>query len=859
MVVAAVPVKLFGRRISQRACTFFSPRVLLSITYQFPKYCLFSSCTKNMAQEIKAPYVTQDVLEIAGLIKGLEGSTKKSGNRARCKKSTFPLADTDGLSVDSWRFQDWDYKRPDLPVYARGFFTYRRKDGTSEIASRGYDKFFNVGEVHETEWRYVRNQTKGPYELSVKENGCIIFVSGLEGDKLLVCSKHSTGPRKEADISHAVAGEKAVDKQLAAVGKTRSDLAKELRRRNVTAVAELCDDSFEEHVLAYEEKDAGLYLHGMNINVPGFVTYPGKLVHGFADEWGFKKADYLMKDDIDTVKAFLEDCAETGSYDGRDTEGFVIRCQRKVPDSQTYEHWFFKYKFEEPYLMYRQWREATKAVISGKQPRYKKHKKITEEYLLFARRQLAKDPKLGKAFNANHGIIAMRDGFLEEHGLKGSDIIRQEQNEEESSEDVTHNIVLVPVASIGCGKTTLAVALADLFGWGHVQNDNITGKANRPRQFTIQVCNTLALHPAMIADRNNHQRRERKQIIDDVQAILPDARLVALHYVHDPKSEMLDSIRQVTQERVLARGDNHQTIQAGSKSPAVIISIMEGFLHRFEPINRSEEPDDGFDQVINLDVLASSRENLETVISSLHTFYPKLIKEMPSSSQMDTAIDAALKDYQPNIKHDLSFKSEKPKQKNTNQNNSSEPSARKPADLEFFCIRLPTNQVRSALSSLFDPLPPEPSKFYRFLQKSHRIQPSFHVTLIHRASVPQHPDLWSQLSALHASPPSTSTPSPTTTPNDPLLGTCGIQLERVVWDARIMCIVARILDPGWDCVNAIPHVTVGTAGAAIKPMESNALLEKWLAHGSGGDTGVQELVLGADTVLKGEVRGVRRK
>ena len=512
----------------------------------------------SMASLNEAPYVPQDPKVVGALIKALEGSQKKnhpgSGKKAvTCKKATFKVEGTDGVTVDSWRFQDWDYKRDDLPTYARGLFTCRRRDGTPEIVIRGYDKFFNKEEVNDTRWRNVEIKTQGPYELSVKENGCIIFISGLEDGTLLVCSKHSTGPRGDADISHAIAGEKWVDKHLAAIGRTRRDLAMELRNRNATAVAELCDDSFEEHVLAYDEKTAGLYLHGINLNLPDFATYPGHMVHKFADDWGFKKAEFLMKDNIHEVKTFLDGCSETGSWNGRDTEGFVIRCQQHGGAGGPLHNWFFKYKFEEPYLMYRQWRETTKAVIAGKPPKYKKHKKITEEYLAYAKRQLAKKPDLGKAYNMNHGIIAMRDGFLQERGLKGSDIIRQEEENEEHT-PVTRNVILLPIASIGCGKTTLAIALVKLFGWGHVQNDNITGKSNRPKQFTTLVCKALEAAPVMIADRNNHQRRERKQIIDDVSVIIRDARFVALHYVHDPKPQMLPKIRRVTQERVLARG-----------------------------------------------------------------------------------------------------------------------------------------------------------------------------------------------------------------------------------------------------------------------------------------------------------------
>ncbi|KAL8934095.1 MAG: hypothetical protein Q9216_006077 [Gyalolechia sp. 2 TL-2023] len=817
-----------------------------------------------MASLENAPYASQDVKEVNALIAALETCSLikgKGGGRLTSKKTTFEIPDTGGVEVNSWRFREWDYKRRDLPTYARGLFTYKRKDGAPEIATRGYDKFFNVGEVHETQWQNVEERTRGPYELSVKENGCIIFISGLEGDKLLVCSKHSTGGREDTPVSHAVAGERWVEKQLAEIGKTKRDLARELRKRNVTAVAELCDDSFEEHVLAYDEKAAGLYLHGVNLNLPEFATYPGELVHKFADSWGFKKAEYVMKDDIDTVKSFLDGCAKTGSWSGRDTEGFVIRCRRKEhSDKVKYQDWFFKYKFEEPYLMYRQWREATKAVIVGRAPRFKKHKALTEEYLSYARRQFAKNSNLAKEYNWNHGIIAMRDGFLQERGLKGSDIIQQEQAGEQSttSSGITNNVVLVPVASIGCGKTTVAVALTKLFEWGHVQNDNITGQKNRPKQFVTQICNTLATNPAMIADRNNHQRRERKQLIEDVAAVIPDARFIALHYVHDPKPQLLPAIREVTQQRVLDRGDNHQTIRAGSKSRKDIIGIMDGFLSRFEPVDPHMSPDDGFDEIISLDVMATSRENLETVVNALHAYSPQLVHEIPDSADLDAAIEAALTDYQPDIHHDLSFKSNKGRDKKHNvlgsqPNGSAQSEAPKAPTLEYFCVSLPANEVHNVVNGHFGKQPKKTSKFYHQLQGTRRLQPSFHVTLMHRASANDDPDLWSYLTSLHASALSSSKKS------SDILGQCRVRLERLVWDGRVMCIVARLLDEGWKSANVVAHVTVGTASQDIKPRESNGLLERWLEVGSGGDTGIGESLLEGNVILQGTVKVVMQQ
>ena len=799
----------------------------------------------------KAPLISQNSKEVSKLVTRLEASVSKGRGKGKsgysCRKSGYTISGTDSVVVNSWKFQDWDYKRDDLPTYARGLFTYDRKDGTSEIAVRGYEKFFNVDEVNDTRWRNVETFTKGPYELSVKENGCIIFISGLEDGKLLVCSKHSTGAGADAAKSHAIAGEKWVDKHLSTVGRTREELAAELKRRNVTAVAELCDDEFEEHVLAYDEKTAGLYLHGMNLNLPEFATYSGSMVHKFADEWGFKKAHYLVKEDIASMKSFLEECAETGSWAGRDTEGFVIRCQKRSGGTTgDYQDWFFKYKFDEPYLMYRQWREATKAVIAGRMPRFKKHEKITQEYLLFARRQLARDPELGKRYNQNHGIIKMRDDFLQERGLKGSEIVRQELEEGgPSAKEVTSNVILVTVASIGCGKTTLAVALAKLFDWGHVQNDDITGNKGRPQRFAVQLCNLLAERPVVIADRNNHQRRERAQIFQDVGRVVPDARYVALHYVHDPKPKLLPEIRRVTRARVLDRGDNHQTIHAGSKSEGEIIGIMDGFLNRFEPVDPSDDPDNQYDEIIRLDPTAETRQNLDTVVTELHRAFPKLLPDVPSADQLDEAIEAATTTYAPLVKHDLSFKSKNkrdpPKAENKKGNNK----------VEYFCVRVPGPSFLAALDETFKDESAATAAFYRRLQGARRVQAKFHVTLMHWNSTNEHPALWAKLSNLFIDAQAQDHADP-----DPKLGACRVQLDCVIWDGRVMCVVARLLDGGWETANRTAHITVGTADNSIKPKESNDLIAKWSREGAGGSSGIGELPIRDNVVLTGEVKAV---
>ena len=798
------------------------------------------------------PHIVAELCKSLEQLRGAKGGKKPGttkGKPASCKKTSYSVANSKGTTVDSWKFQDWDYKRDDLPTYARGLFTSKTSRGAPEIVSRGYDKFFNVDEVPSTKWENIQQDTVGPYELSVKENGCIIFMSGLEDGTLLVCSKHSTGNRHDVDRSHAQVGEEWVEKHVQSVGKTSRDLAQALRAQNLTAVAELCDDDFEEHVLEYPPEISGLYLHGLNYNLPEFATLPGSEVHQFADDWGFKKAQYLMINDVNEVKTFLEQCAETGSWDGRDTEGFVIRCKMTGRSSHTGPDWFFKYKFEEPYLMYRQWREATKAVIAGRPPKYRKHKKITEEYLLFARRQLARDPQLGKMYNLNHGIIKMRDDFLAEKGQKGSDIIREEQEDGNEWTEHVNNIVLVPIATIGCGKTTVANALVKLFDFGHVQNDNVEGQRGRPQKFAMLVTNAMAGFRVVIADRNNHQRRERAQIIDDVSKIVPEARFVALHYVHEPKNMMLDGIRQVTRQRVFERGDNHQTIRVESKGKDEIVGIMEGFLSRFEGCDTSNRPDDGFDEVIDLDVSASSLENLETIITKLYNSYPKIFagSDMPSSEDMENAINYAL-GRQVDKKHDLNFNSS-PRVQKGQMKGSPAPNGR-PVEkvptaqqligqLEYFSVPVAPREVTTALDSIFaDASSAEEKRMYSHLKQSRRMQTEFHITLVHRATSKQHAGIWQQYTNAYGQ--AISQPGVNLADKGmraPSLGIARVQLERLVWDDRVMALVVRLLptnDSGfiWSCANTIAHVTIGTASSSIKPKESNDLLTFWAQGGA---------------------------
>jgi len=88
-------------------------------------------------------------------------------------------------------------------------------------------------------WSSLEVHTKPPYTLTLKSNGCIIFIAALSPSLLLITSKHSLGPVQGVSESHAQAGERWLHRHLEQVGKTAKELAKVLWEKNWTAVAEV--------------------------------------------------------------------------------------------------------------------------------------------------------------------------------------------------------------------------------------------------------------------------------------------------------------------------------------------------------------------------------------------------------------------------------------------------------------------------------------------------------------------------------------------------------------------------------------------------------------------------------------------
>lgn len=726
--------------------------------------------------------------------------------------------------ITSWIVNEWIYKSRELPCHARGLFTVNQK-----IIVRGYDKFFNVDEVPATQYKTLK-KTSGPYEVTLKENGCIILISGLEDGNVVVCSKHSTGPRpKDVSKNHAVEGERKLKLQLEKIGKSMKDLGSLLYKLNVTAVAELCDDDFEEHVLEYTKDKSGLYLHGLNYNTIRFKSYPMDRVDAFAREWGFIPTSYFVKDDFDSLWEFLNKAAETGTYEGNEVEGFVIRCRENGND------FFFKYKFEEPYLLYRQFRETTRALIRGEPipeivAKQRKHNYIIGKYLDFTENLFQKEPALMDQFNDNHSIIKVRKLFMEKFGLstnKGMELLSYDKLDEQmktlSVGEVAYKYVIVPISTIGCGKTTTFSTLTGLFPeWGHVQNDDI-GKSSKQKL----VDRTLAMlrhYDIVFSDRNNHQIRERAQIFKLMSQLrskyLPAnvaIKFVAANFVPNDLAE--EELWNVTHQRVALRGDNHQSIKF-SADRELAESIMEGFVRRFQPLNLEREPDANFDHVINLSLgKDSSLQNAKRILSELRTITGMDIR-LVSDAEFQMSFEKAL-GYTPSFTKTFA----KPKVE-------TETPKKKEKKVTYYGINVshPKDLVTIVNASLG-------SELWEQLKAENLVQKEFHVTLAHigSTSTEEGQKVWNGIAELFGSP------QPKNKKQKQVLVDfyCDINLQKLItWNKHLVCIevsVPKIYDSKFDAIDHPPlrrnlHITLGTAGPGIKPVLSNKVLEELAAN-----------------------------
>ncbi|KAG5731794.1 hypothetical protein E4T56_gene1573 [Termitomyces sp. T112] len=813
--------------------------------------------------------------EDSELIAGLHKLSKKSPKLV--KSSTYKAPADPNVVVRSWKmneFKYYDIPSP-FPTLARGLFSVELmkedvKEATEDgheitkgentdnkknrIVARGYDKFFNIGEVPWTTWSSLESHTASPYTLSLKSNGCIIFIAALTPSKLLITSKHSLGPVSGVQLSHAEAGEAWLRKYLAQKGRTEEDLAKRLWEKNWTAVAELCDDSFEEHVLAYPPEKTGLHLHGLNVATKSFVTLPQSEVDAFAEEWGFIKTASIEIKTIAGVRAFTQEISELGEWNGEAVEGFVVRTHVTEPPSGKSKSasvspyapgssFFFKVKFDEPYMMYRDWREVTKKLLgmqgkldASSVSKAKMQRAETRVYVRWVIEEIKRDRSQFLEYNKGKGIIATRERFLKyletPEGKAAIDKTKKGGRENVSVGDnnVTfQKTIIAPIAIPGCGKTAVSVALAHIFGFGHTQSDDVVAKKPAP-QFLKNVKELLQTKDVVIADKNNHLIQHRKALRDLAKSSNVPTRLLVINWGIGNLPQA--TVHRVCGDRITQRGTNHQTLRPDEEKGHEEVVWM--FLKTREEFSDSEA-----DAVIEMEI----EEDMEAAVRRAVDGCVKVLGlEPPEESKIREAIQT-IAEYKPSVK-----KSDEKKK------------AREQMRYYGMLVEMDLEKVlgeKLATMANASGVEGDAVGFWNMMRSAGRVTQRPHVTFVHRNSLPAEKALWKDCEVLHAMK------------QPPLFS---IRLGHLVWNSRVMALTVDELDTlgeeetvkkGKEFIASLSeeltrrlHITVGTKNAESKAVEAKALVEAFRKGETFDVSGPIQSIPLLDVSASGRIKGL---
>ena len=186
--------------------------------------------------------------------------------------------------------------------------------------------------------------------------------------------------------------------------------------------------------------------------------------------------------------------------------------------------------------MYRDWREVTRTLLASKGdmaasnlPRSKMKRIETKVYVKWVIEEIQKDRASFAGFAKGKGIIATREKFLKFlESKEGLEALAAVKNGNDAvipgAANKFRKTIIVPVAIPGCGefrifflfhslyslilffkigKTSVSVALAHIFGFGHTQSDDITAKNKKARApvFIKKVVDLLDKHNVVIADK----------------------------------------------------------------------------------------------------------------------------------------------------------------------------------------------------------------------------------------------------------------------------------------------------------------------------------------------------------------------
>jgi tRNA ligase len=300
----------------------------------------------------------------------------------------------------------------------------------------------------------------------------------------------------------------------------------------------------------------------------------------------------------------------------------------------------------------------------------------------------------------------------------------------------------------------------------------------------------------------------------------PPVRLLALHW--SLENLPVATAHRICSDRVIGRGDNHQTLRADEDERKHEEVIWE-FLRTSEDLSESE-----VDASVNMDVT----EDLEHAVNrAVEACVNVLGVPRPSSEKISEGLRQAKR-------YAVATKRQDGK------------AGGKRATPRYFGL-LPEVDLQDLIQRRFGlgDVSDESRSFWRCITENSRVQKRPHVTIVHQGSLPQESELWDRCMRL------------VRLPSLPLFK---MKLGKIIWTDRVMVITVDWLeadrDDGRKFISTLPravanrlHITVATRDSEVKAVEGKALVEAW--RSGRADTNVQSAELGG-MIVCGRLSGL---
>lgn len=207
----------------------------------------------------------------------------------------------------------YDKKWNEMTIKARGLFI---NTDNYTIANRAYEKFFNIGEVKETELEHLSTHLQFPIDCYVKYNGFLGMLGYDEkNDKLLFCSKSNVGGQFSQYFE---------DIFMAKYSNVAEKILEYIKVNNVSMVFEVIDNENDPHIIKYKEKE--IVLLDIVKRQIDFERLEYERLCDFARQYGFKHKEkaYTLNSWSEFLVWYNEVLDKDYSYNGEIIEGFVI-------------------------------------------------------------------------------------------------------------------------------------------------------------------------------------------------------------------------------------------------------------------------------------------------------------------------------------------------------------------------------------------------------------------------------------------------------------------------------------------------------------------------------------------------------